>query len=279
MYKKAQDRDDITRISIELKLMKVFKQTLPYRIFRGMIFFILITGSPSKSQNKVRIFTNIDFNKVEPGKVTDYLNLEGNLWKPVQQEHIKEGGLAGWNVFRVWFSGTASEYNYAVMELYDRYENMSFDYNDDILSKVHPGISEQKLMDDTYAAREIAFAQSAVRISTLRPHETQGPSKYVRVTYLNIKQSNEAQFEKNILEIAIPAMQERMENGYNQGWDLYKVVAPGGDSVPFQYISFEYLPDMGLMVKPGGADASKGMEPGKIYRTELWERIYNLGLF
>ncbi len=229
------------------------------------------------SQDKVRVFAHIDFNKVKPERDNDYVNLEGNVWKPIQQEHIKEGGLVSWSVYRVWFTGTASEYNYAVMERYSKYEDMDFPYDDDIITKVHPGMNQEKLMEDTFRAREIATGQSLVRISMLRPAGKIEPSKYVVATYLNIKNSNKAQFEKNILEIAVPALQDRMNNGYNQGWDLFKVVLPEGDSVPYQYISLEYINNMGLVVKPGGADASNGMEPGKVYRKELWERVNYLG--
>ena len=225
------------------------------------------------SQDRVRVFINLDFNKVAPEKTTDYLTLEDSIWKPIQQEHIKEGGLAGWNVFRVWFSGTDSKYNYIVKELYNKYEDMAYEYGNDVIAKVHPGIDEAQLMEGTYSARSIAEAQSAVRLAMLRPAEKKEPSRFVLVNYLNIKKSNEAQFEKNILEVAMPAFQDRMNSGFNQGWDLYKVVVPGGDSVPYQYISFEYIGSMGEVVKPGGEDASKGMEPGKVYRTELWERV------
>jgi hypothetical protein len=238
------------------------------------LFFLMI---PARSQDKTKIFTNIDFNKVSPEKVNDYLNLEGKIWKPIQQEHMKQGGLAGWNVFRVWFTGTGSEYNYAVMELYRNYEDMSFVYSNDIIAKVHPGINESKLMDDTYHAREIAKAQSAVRIAMIRPEIKKEPFKYVIVTYLDIKKSNEALFEKNIGDVVLPAFKERMSSGMCKGWDLFKLVIPNGDSVPFQYMSFEYIDSMGQVVQQGGPDAMKGMEPGKVFRTEFWEGVEFLG--
>ncbi len=228
-------------------------------------------------QDKPAAYTNIDFNKVSPEKTTDYLNLEGKIWKPIQQEHIRLGGLAGWNVFRVWFSGTGSEYNYAVMELYRNYEDMTFVYGDDIITRVHPGINEAKLMEDTYRAREIVRAQSAERIFLVRPETGTAPSKYVLVTFLDVKKSNEAQFEKNVSDVVVPALRERMKSGFNSGWDLFRLVLPGGDNVPYQYISFEYINNMSLAIKPGEPDPSKGLEPAKIYRTELWERLEYLG--
>ena len=143
--------------------MKYKSLSIKIKFIFCIISLINIAVFPTWSQDKVRIFTNIDFNLVAPEEVDNYLNLEGKLWKPIQQEHIKEGGLLGWSVYRVWFTGTGSKYNYAVMEMYNKYEDMSFEYSNDIITKVHPGIDEQKLMNDTYKAREIVKAQSAVR--------------------------------------------------------------------------------------------------------------------
>jgi len=256
------------------------KKTKFYHPALLLIFFILansIASNIAKAQDETTVYTNIDFNKVLPERVNEYLNLEGKLWKPIQQEHVKAGGILGWNVFRVWFTGTGSSYNYAVMELYPKYENMAFVYNDDIITKVHPGINEDKLMDDTYHAREIVKAQSAVRIAMISPDTKKAPSKYAIVTYLDVKKSNVTEFEKNINDVAIPLMREQMKAEYNYGWDLFKTILPTGDIVPYQYISFEYINDMDMVVKTGGPDASKGMEPRQVHRTELWERVESLG--
>jgi hypothetical protein len=241
-----------------------------------VISAITIASINCNAQDNTRIYTNIDFNKVLPERVNDYLNLEGKMWKPIQQEHLKEGGIVGWNVFRVWFTGTGSTYNYAVMELYPKYENMSFVYSDNIITKVLPGVNEKKLMDDTYHAREIVKAQSAVRIAMVFPDSKKSPSSYVIVTYLDVKKTNTAEFEKNVNDIAIPLMKERMKAGFNEGWDLFKTILPSGDIVPYQFISMEYISGMDIVVKTGGPDATRGMEPSQCYRTELWERVESL---
>jgi hypothetical protein len=229
-----------------------------------------------KSQEKVQIFGNIDFNKALPERINDYLKLESEMWKPIQEEHIRQGGIIGWNVFRVWFAGTGSEYNYAVMETYRNYSDMAFVYSDDIITKVHPGINEAKLMDDTYHAREIVRAQSVERIAALRPDTVKKPSQYVVVTYLAVKKDNISAFEKDANDLILQAFRERMKSGMNEGWDLYKLVLPGGETMPCQYISFEYITGMDQAVKATWPDPLPGIQPCTVYRTELWERLVYL---
>jgi hypothetical protein len=232
---------------------------------------LLLFPVVTKSQEPVTVYANIDFNKAAPEKITDYLRLETEIWKPIQQEHINQGGIIGWNVFRVWFAGTGSEYNYTVMEVYRNYRDMAFLYSDDIVTRVHPGINEAKLLEDTYAAREIVRAQSAVRIAALQPGAGVKPSQYVRVTYLSA--SDLSAFEKDVTGRYLPVFRERMKEGRNQGWDLYRLILPGGQSIPCQYISFEYLTSMDAAVTADWPANLTGIAPTAVYRSELWERL------
>jgi hypothetical protein len=227
----------------------------------------------STAQEKVQVFTNIDFNKAAPERINDYLRLESEIWKPIQQEHIRQGGIISWNVFRVWFAGTGSEYNYAVMEVYRNYEDMAFVYSDDIVTRVHPEINEAKLMEDTYRAREIVRAQSAERIAMLQPVGKTKPSQYVTVTYLDVGKSDVTDFEKNASGIIQAAFTDRMKSGLNLGWDLYRLILPGGNSVPYRYISFEYLDNMDKVVSAGWPAFPATTKTGTVYRSELWERV------
>ena len=236
---------------------------------------VFCTGE-TKAQEKVQIFGNIDFNKALPERINDYLKLESEMWKPIQVEHIKQGGIINWNVYRVWFAGTGSEYNYAVMETYRNYRDMSFVYSDDIITKVHPGINETQLMDDTYRAREIVRAQSVERIAAFKSDTAKKPSQYVVVTYLAVKKDDLPAFEKDANDLIQQAFKERMKSGMNQGWDLYKLILPGGETMPCQYISFEYITNMDQAVKAGWPDPLPGIKPCTVYRTELWERLVYL---
>jgi len=244
----------------------------------------------SYPQQQTRSFGNIDFNKVAPANINDYLMLEGKVWKPVQLEHINQGGLKGWFVFRVWFAGTGSDYNYVVMELYDSFDGMTFPYSDDIISKVHPGMNEAEVMDKTLKARDIVRAQSVERIAMLRPEKNEFPYKYVSVYYFNVAQENAKAYEKMEQEVWLPVHQQRIQSGLCSGWDLFKTVIPNGESVPFKYMSMEWFREFGEVTAVDGLDPLPVIQknfPGNpaqevytrslalrtVYRKELWELV------
>jgi hypothetical protein len=206
------------------------------------------------NQQVTNSFGNIDFNMVAPASVNEYLTLEGKIWKPIQQEHINQGGLKGWFVFRVWFNGTGSDYNYVVMEWYDSFGGMTFPYSDDIVSKVHPGMNEAEMMDRTLKARDIVRAQSVERIATLRPEKNEFPYKYVAVYYLDVARENIKAYEKMEQDVWLPVHKQRILAGLCSGWDLFRTVIPNGESVPFKYLSMEWFREFGEVTAVDGMD-------------------------
>lgn len=235
----------------------------------------IFSWAGSYAQENVQVYGNIDFNKALPERINDYLKLESEMWKPVQEVHIRQGGIIGWNVFRVWFAGTGAEYNYAVMETYRKYSDMAFVYSDDIITKVLPGINEAKLMEDTYHAREIVRAQSVERIAAVES-AAKKPFQYTVVTFLAVKKDNEPAFERYIQDLIVSSFRERMQKGLNQGWDLYKMILPNGETMSCQYISFEYLDNMDQAAKTNWPGPLQGIKPCTVFRTELWERVVYL---
>jgi len=246
--------------------------------------------SATVAQQTPHTYGNIDFNKVAPANVNDYLMLEGKIWKPVQQEHINQGGLKGWFVFRVWFAGTGSDYNYVVMEQYDSFDGMTFPYSGDIISRVHPGMDEAEMMDKTLKARDIVRAQSVERIAMLRPEANNYPCKYVSVYYLDVEADEVSAYEKMEQEVWLPVHKKRIQAGLCSGWDLYKIVIPNGESVPFKYMSMEWFNEFGGVTAVDQLDPlpviqknfpetpaeeiyNKSLDLRTVYRKELWELV------
>jgi hypothetical protein len=91
-------------------------------------------------------------------------------------------------------------------------------------------------------------------------------------------------------EVWMPVHKERIKAGLCNGWDLFKIVIPNGESVPYKYLSMEWFKDFGEVTAVDGLDPlpviqknfpekpaqevyTRSLELRTVYRKELWELV------
>src|SRR5262245_35901123 len=81
----------------------------------GTLFALAGYAQSSAEPSKYRILT-LDYQKPEPGKTSDYVRLERELWKPVHQDRVNKGKITSWKLYQVsWPNGEDQEYDYVTM--------------------------------------------------------------------------------------------------------------------------------------------------------------------
>jgi hypothetical protein len=81
------------------------------------------------AQPKSPKYVEIDYMKVEPGKDSDYVRLEKEIWKPLHQQRIKNGQLRSWAVYGLRFPfGTEEKYDYVTVNSYDQFAQLESPY-------------------------------------------------------------------------------------------------------------------------------------------------------
>ena len=116
-----------------------------------------------KTQQRPPKYIQVDYMKVDPGRESDYVKLERELWKPLHQARIKEGKIRSWQLFGVKFPfGTAEKYSYVTMNTYDQFSQLENPFADteQLLGKVHPGVKPDDFFTRTVKARD--FVRSEV---------------------------------------------------------------------------------------------------------------------
>lgn len=99
----------------------------------------------------------VDYMKVTPGKLDEYLEVETEMWKPVHQERIKNGELVSWALYGRQFPyGTDTEYDYVTVNVYRSPEVFikGTDYNA-LFSKVYPGKDVSQMLAKTDSSRRL----------------------------------------------------------------------------------------------------------------------------
>lgn len=109
------------------------------------------TGQPGK-------YLSMDYMKVAPGKHPDYLMLEDEIAKPIHEERIKNGTMAGWQVYSLLTpDGLQYDYNFSTGNYFDRLSDIEFGFTNEVINQAMSGknanISE--LFSTIYSTRDM----------------------------------------------------------------------------------------------------------------------------
>ena len=105
---------------------------------------------------KNRMLT-LAYMKPEPGKTSEYVNLEREVWKQVHQEMVNKGRLTSWKLYAVtWPNGEEQEYDYVTMMEYPSFALLESPYAGIDFSKVLGQAKYTELQTVTPAVRKLA---------------------------------------------------------------------------------------------------------------------------
>lgn len=103
----------------------------------------------------------VDYMKVDPAKVEEYLNMERELWKPMHQLRVKSGKTKSWSIYEArspLFSPVKESeqrnYNYVTIATYDNLEDMKTPWKKEDFEKAHAGKDLSNLGGRTESARK-----------------------------------------------------------------------------------------------------------------------------
>ena len=109
----------------------------------------------------------VDFMQVDPADKAAYERLERETWKAVHAERIERGLMRGWGLYQVRYPlGTAKEYDYATVNVYDSFEDAERDPAL-LFPDVHPQRSVEDVIAETRAARELVRGEIWYRLDGL----------------------------------------------------------------------------------------------------------------
>jgi hypothetical protein len=113
--------------------------------------------SPAWTQGTISQYVQVDYMKVEPGKLQSYLELE-QLWKPVHEELVKAGKKKSWALYGVAFAGAKDEYNYLTVNVFDRFEDIEDQYPPEFFKRAHPDKDPEAINQKTVETRTMVYS-------------------------------------------------------------------------------------------------------------------------
>jgi len=126
-----------------------------------------VTTSVAIAERDDPIVYVVDFMQVDPADKAAYERLERETWKAVHAERIERGLMRGWGLYQVRYPlGTAKEYDYATVNVYDSFEDAERDPAL-LFPDVHPERSVEDVIAETRAARELVRGEIWYRLDGL----------------------------------------------------------------------------------------------------------------
>lgn len=168
-------------------------------------------------------------------KQPDYEEVEKEIWQPIHQAMIDSGDKVWWGLFRVTY-GDRSQCDYYTVDIYTT-DQLNAGPNWDVaMEKAHPGVDFATYWQRTYNARE------DVSTTLWRQLDTSGMSDYqfMKLNWMKAPAGKEDDYVAMEQQYFKPIFRKMLEDGAIGGWNMAKLVAPEGSSLPYNFITTDH---------------------------------------
>ena len=238
----------------------------------------------SYGQNTMAV---VDYMKVEPSKVSQYLELE-KKWKTIHEARIKNGVITNWGLYEVMFTGENDPYNYVTVTWYKGMEKFDDSLPQNAYEEAYPQLASseglQSFMRETLDARSLV-ASNAFHLLTQAETDPASPPKYFAINSMRVKPKKAQHYIQMEKEIYKPMHEEAIKAKNRAGWSVW--MKWPGNFEDFQYGTVDAYSSFEQMSPGSFEDIFKAVHPDKnidevvkktletrtIARTELWKLI------
>ncbi len=250
-------------------------------IFVTLMFFGISLNSYAQEEP---IYTRVDLMKVKQGNAGNYVSIEREFWKPVQQELVDQGKILGWYLYCIQFTGTGDEYNFATVTHYRGSETLGEGYGDELFEKVHPNVPMNVIFERTQNSRDLVTSRLLEWVIQLIPEGTTEPSRFVVVNYQkSVPGTNYLALRQDYVK---PVFDLALKEGKVSGWGLWFQSFPSGASMPYNWVSADFYDEFEKIGGYGWVDLLRRLNPENVEeimqqlgesrtmeKRELWQLI------
>ena len=113
-------------------------------------------ASPAPAATNQPKFIVVEFMKVAPGKMGDWVKLERETWKPVHQMRVKEGAIESWaSIAQVMPGDESNGPLAAAVTTFRGWPDPTKDNYEALIKKVHPQLQPGTIFTQAEDARKI----------------------------------------------------------------------------------------------------------------------------
>jgi hypothetical protein len=203
----------------------------------GLIAATALAPAANAQDESTPVTAQVSYIQVQPDRVGDYLSIEREFWKPLQQERVDDGDILSWQLYEVRIpTGTAQDYQYVVITLYDDLDVVANPDFEKYVERVHPDRDANAAVRRTNEVRqwqrnELWFQRDRVVPQT----PSSEPAPFMMVDYVNTPPGGEGDYIRFEQDVWKPIHQARIDAGAMSGWSLWQMGIPDGTSQSYNH--------------------------------------------
>ena len=200
--------------------MKTSIQTI-----KSLLFVVLICLMSNIVSAQILV---LQFMKVEPGKLSTYLEVE-EAWSKLHQKSVDNGYLLAWYLNEKMFHGTEDEYDFVTVNVYPDWATYEKGYPDGYYDQLG-----EDIMTKTGESRSMVRAEV---YSMAVGADNSKPSKVSNLVFMKVEQGNASAYVDMESKYYKVFHEGLIEAGGMNSWGIYQRVVPFGFGGEYNYVA------------------------------------------
>ena len=183
----------------------------------------------------------VSYMKVEPGKWSEYLEVE-EAWSKIHQKSVDNGYILAWHFHEKMFHGTQDNYDFVTVNVYADWATYEKGYPDGYFDQMG-----EEMLKKTGESRKIVRSEVyAMAVGA----ENSKAGKVIILAYMKVKQGNSSAYVDMESKYYKVYHEGLIEAGGLNSWGIYQRIVPYGFGGKYNYVAvntFESLAQRGSL--------------------------------
>lgn len=264
-------------------------------LFLSLLILLTVSKFTAFAQDSDQtLYLKVDYFKAEGSQISDYLEVEQEIWKTIHQERLDRGIILSWDFYSVVAGEPDVPYNYIAINVFDDFSMIDYFDLEDIMSDVYPDKDPGELMERTRASREVVRTEIwQVNGRIMDEVQTTPGGNYLTINYFDARGGSGEHVEME-LDFWGRIHETRIDRDILNSWAMYTMIYPSGDAANYTYSTVDYYDELGDLREPVGLPLAGIAHPDlseeelddyftrtaasrTVFKTELWRRIDHAG--
>ncbi len=258
-------------------------------IFTFFLTLLFLNVQTVHSQSPAApLYIKVDYMKASPEMISEYLEVEQQLWKPIHEERYNQGIILGWSFYSVFVGEPNVPYNYIAVNFFDDFEKIDYFRLNDLVREIYPDKDLNEFYDRTRASREVVRTE-IWQVNGIIQEENQylPTGKYITKNFFDARGGSG---EHNEMELDFwgKIHEVRVDQEILNSWGMYSLYYPAGDARHYTYSTVDYYDNLGDLTIGAGIDLARIAHPDldddeinslfsrtaasrSLFKTEIWK--------